>query len=157
MDRNTARIEIEKLLPLQQKGEKFPCPRCGHDRMHSDSVVLNALSRYATVYICEECGMDEAMRDMFGDPLPLEEWAMVATDTFEIRYEVECFGRILVITFDKAYKDLESEILEMLDDFYGEWHNSDDPIVECMCCEEYMMDRLSETYSIWDDWTVEEE
>ena len=33
------------------------------------------------VYICDECGMDEALRDMAGTPLPLAEWAMVRSFT----------------------------------------------------------------------------
>ncbi|HWP51661.1 MAG TPA: hypothetical protein VN626_08190 [Clostridia bacterium] len=36
--------------------------------------VRNALSRHANVYVCDECGMDEAMREYAGNPLPLEEW-----------------------------------------------------------------------------------
>ena len=39
-------------------GENF-CPRCGRmtvkDRLHT-----NALSRHATVYVCDACGTDEA-------------------------------------------------------------------------------------------------
>jgi len=67
---------IEKLYPLQEKKMAFPCPRCGHDRMHVEHPVLNALSRYAEVYICEECGLDEALRDMARKPMPLNEWSL---------------------------------------------------------------------------------
>lgn len=71
---------VESLLEIQEGdggAAQFPCPRCGHSRM--DPVpVRNALSRRANVYICSECGMDEAMRDMAGKPpLPLPEWGMV--------------------------------------------------------------------------------
>jgi len=31
----------------------------------------NAFSRYIDVYVCSECGIDEALRDMRKDPLPL--------------------------------------------------------------------------------------
>ena len=48
------------------------CPRCG-SKMRPDKV-LNSLSRYAGVYICNDCGMDEAMLDMAKAPLPFEEW-----------------------------------------------------------------------------------
>ena len=71
-----ARAFIESLKPLQDAGLRFPCPRCGYDRMHTEKPVRNALSRYATVYVCEVCGMDEAMRDMVGEKLPLTEWSM---------------------------------------------------------------------------------
>ncbi len=70
---------IESLMPLQEHGDSFPCPRCGHNSMHTDRVTLNALSRYAHVYICEVCGMDEAVRDMTGDPLPLSKWSMAVS------------------------------------------------------------------------------
>lgn len=71
---------IESLQGLQEnppRAHSFPCPRCGHDRM-DEKPVRNALSRYASVYICDQCGTDEALRDMRGDVLPLNEWAMVA-------------------------------------------------------------------------------
>lgn len=72
---------IESLLPMQENpspdGHLFPCPRCGRDRMNC-AAVRNSLSRRANVYICNECGMDEAMLDMAGmPPLPLNEWGMV--------------------------------------------------------------------------------
>ena len=42
---------LDSLKSLQDKGHKFPCPRCGHDRM-AEKPVHNSLSRYAEVYIC---------------------------------------------------------------------------------------------------------
>ena len=67
---------IESLMPMQERGERFPCPRCGYNRMN-ENPVRNALSRRARVYICDECGMDEALRDMtHTEPLPLNEWSM---------------------------------------------------------------------------------
>ena len=68
-----------------------------------------------------------------------------------IEYDVVCFERTLKITFPKKYEgreELKSEILKMLDDYYDEWQNSD----ECMCLEEYMVERLSETYAMWEEW-----
>lgn len=74
-----AKTLIESLLPLQESpiGDYvFPCPRCGHDRMNPVAV-RNSLSRRANVYICAQCGMDEAMLDMAGKPpLPLNQWSM---------------------------------------------------------------------------------
>lgn len=71
---------IESLMKLQEDNTSnyvFPCPRCGHDRMDIKPV-RNALSRRANVYICNSCGMEEALLDAAGkDPLPLNEWAMV--------------------------------------------------------------------------------
>lgn len=50
------------------------CPRCGSSmkpRLHT-----NAMSRQLPgVYVCDACGMDEALRDFARYPLPLEEWS----------------------------------------------------------------------------------
>lgn len=79
-----------------------------------------------------------------------------------IEYYVNCFERILKITFPDGYEHLKEEILEMLEDFYYEWHdaeNIEDPeeraYVMDACLEEYMMDRLSETYNMWEEWDTE--
>lgn len=74
-----ARKMLEQLGSLQEKGQAvgLPCPRCGQDRM-LPKPVQNALSRRAKVYICPECGMAEALRDMAGaEPFPLNQWSMV--------------------------------------------------------------------------------
>ena len=66
------RIE-KRLLDLkarQDNGEHMPCPRCGRDSM-KDPVYTNALSRHADVYVCDECGISEALLDMMQNPLPL--------------------------------------------------------------------------------------
>lgn len=76
MDTYKAKKLVEELLPMQEKGAEFPCPRCGRNNMHTDRPVLNTLSRHAKVYVCEECGIDEALRDMSGSPLPINQWAM---------------------------------------------------------------------------------
>lgn len=50
------------------------CPRCGSSmkpRLHT-----NAMSRQlAGVYVCDDCGMDEALREFARYPMPLEEWS----------------------------------------------------------------------------------
>lgn len=76
MTEQEAKQRIEQLKSLQERGENFPCPRCGHYRM-DEKPVRNALSRHADVYICNQCGTDEAIRDMIKTVLPLTEWAMV--------------------------------------------------------------------------------
>lgn len=71
---------IETLRPMQEDETSdyiFPCPRCGHERMDKKPV-RNALSRRADVYICNECGREEAILDALGkEPLPLNQWGMV--------------------------------------------------------------------------------
>ena len=53
------------------------CLRCGSPL--AAHLMVNALSRYADVQICEACGMDEALRDAAHTPLPLAEWDAVWT------------------------------------------------------------------------------
>lgn len=72
---------IESIFPSQEqedmeKGVR-PCPRCGKYTMDHPAV-KNALSRRVHVYICNQCGTEEALLDAMGsDPLPLDEWALV--------------------------------------------------------------------------------
>lgn len=55
------------------------CPRCGEKRMNV-RLGRNALSRQADVQICDECGMDEALREMPpGNTLPLEDWHIICS------------------------------------------------------------------------------
>ncbi|MEG1894664.1 MAG: hypothetical protein RR162_00390 [Oscillospiraceae bacterium] len=74
---SSAKRLVENLKHMQEKqgADYFPCPRCGNNRMNSN-LCHNALSRYASVYVCSECGTDEALRDMTGEVLPLNEWGM---------------------------------------------------------------------------------
>ena len=65
---------IEQMKEIQKAGGLI-CPRCW--RMSMDNVLLhNALSRVADVYVCPDCGMDEALRDFGRIPLPVEEWVL---------------------------------------------------------------------------------
>ena len=59
----------------QASGKKLPCPRCGRATMKKD-LCTNALSRHAQgVYICDACGISEAVLDYLQGPLPLGLWA----------------------------------------------------------------------------------
>ena len=72
---------IEEWKPLQEAHASLPCPRCGRYHMDAEHPVRNALSRYANVYICEYCGIDEAMMDYLGmEPIPFNQWAMARSD-----------------------------------------------------------------------------
>ena len=59
----------DKLLFTPEAEQPPLCLRCGQPLDHR--LVINALSRYADVHICEACGMDEALRDANRCPLPL--------------------------------------------------------------------------------------
>lgn len=82
----TAKLLIERFAEKQQGGH-FACPRCGKMAMNAESVTHNALSRRATVYVCDACGMQEALEDMMDSRTPLTEWA-IAQDAEAWRMKV---------------------------------------------------------------------
>ena len=70
------------ILRMFAEMEYFPhmqellCPRCGEMKMRSKPAT-NARSRHFEIYICSECGTDEALRDYNKNVLPLLEWDAV--------------------------------------------------------------------------------
>ncbi len=72
-DEERQRILAEMKLK-QAKCERMPCPRCGRDAM-DENPMRNALSRYADVFICNSCGLNEAALAVMNNPLPLSQWA----------------------------------------------------------------------------------
>jgi len=74
---------ITKFAEVQRAGF-FPCPRCGKYCM-SDDPIRNALSRHASIQICDACGTDEAIRDFTREVLPLSEWAIYKNPGVYIR------------------------------------------------------------------------
>lgn len=75
VEATTAAKKAVDNFAARQKDGVHLCPRCGRMTV-KDRLVTNALSRHVHVYICDECGMDEAMRDLLGKDLPLMEWAI---------------------------------------------------------------------------------
>jgi hypothetical protein len=74
---NNHKSEIEMLTVLQNENKLMPCPRCGKSWLKLP-LAHNAWSRYTDVYICVDCGLDEALRDAYGkEPLPFEKWAVM--------------------------------------------------------------------------------
>lgn len=70
---------LKGLGTMQHQGHAagLPCPRCGQHTM-STIMAHNALSRFIDVYICDLCGMEEALMEASGQPaLPLNQWSMV--------------------------------------------------------------------------------
>ena len=63
------------LKAKQDAGAKMACPRCGRNTLKTP-LSHNALSRYADLYVCEECGYTEGMLAMMRNPLPLEQWSV---------------------------------------------------------------------------------
>lgn len=72
-DRSKAIIEQ---FAEKQRGGHFACPRCGRMTMNAESVTRNALSRRIDVYVCDACGMQEALEDMVDSISPLSSWAI---------------------------------------------------------------------------------
>lgn len=70
-----ARTLIGRFAEKQQGGH-FACPRCGRMAMNSDAK-HNALSRRANVYVCDTCGLQEALEDMVDSISSLTSWAVV--------------------------------------------------------------------------------
>lgn len=71
-----ARILISEFAKKQRDGH-YACPRCGMMTMDAKSVTRNALSRRADVYICDTCGIQEAIEDMTDGRTPLTKWEIV--------------------------------------------------------------------------------
>ena len=71
---SAAKAAIDAFASKQTDGAHF-CPRCGRFTV-KEQLSSNALNRCAQVYICDDCGLDEAIRAMKGDELLLEDWAV---------------------------------------------------------------------------------
>lgn len=54
---------IKNWSKAQKAGAVLPCPRCGKMKI-KENVDENALSRRAEIYICDSCGIEEAMEDI---------------------------------------------------------------------------------------------
>ena len=55
------RTQIEIWYEAQKEGRILPCPRCGGE-MDSE-LAHNAFSRREEIYVCDKCGMNEAIED----------------------------------------------------------------------------------------------
>lgn len=95
---------LADLKARQLAGEDMPCPRCGRKTMKA-AIHTNALSRHADIYICDQCGTDEAMLDFMRNPLPIEDWACVQKrfddfmpDTIEEHMDVIAHNHIPFLT-----------------------------------------------------------
>lgn len=108
----------EQLLDLKTRqlaGECLPCPRCGS--MMDTPATHNALSRHADVFVCDDCGVSEAMLDLMRNPLPLHQWVF-----FQGGRPISNFktmpGEIVLIR-------LQKEQVPYLMDLYRRWLDAD--------------------------------
>ena len=72
---------VKNYFMWQKAGEILPCPRCGD--IMKPTLLRNALSRRADIYVCSRCGIREALEDMCkaNNPdfvkLPIENWSFM--------------------------------------------------------------------------------
>ena len=71
---NYSETILADLKARQLAGEHMKCPRCGLSTM-KPSIHTNALSRHADIYVCDGCGMEEAVLAFTNAPLPIHCWA----------------------------------------------------------------------------------
>ena len=82
------KTRIEKWYEAQKEGRILPCPRCGGE-MDSE-LAHNAFSRREEIYVCDKCGMNEAIEDSCNavNPefvkLPTSDWYMNLIDKREM-------------------------------------------------------------------------
>ena len=79
----------KRLLHLkarQDAGEQMLCPRCGRNTIKAP-LAHNALSRYADLYVCDDCGQAKAMLDMKQTPVPLKQWAAMQENQTQLDLE----------------------------------------------------------------------
>lgn len=76
LDEQQAKAALEWFAKVQTA--QITCPRCGKVTM-KDPIHTNALSRFADVYVCDMCGMAEALISHAGQPPKLRNWAFIET------------------------------------------------------------------------------
>lgn len=69
-----AKAALERFGKMQTA--RITCPRCGKPAM-KDPIHANALSRFADVYVCDMCGMAEALTALTGASPQLRNWAII--------------------------------------------------------------------------------
>lgn len=78
-----------------------PCLRCG--KPLNQKLAVNAVSRHADIYICEECGTDEALREAIDEPLPLREWHAVTSERIG-QFSLEDVALVPFCTFEHIFE-----------------------------------------------------
>ena len=89
------------------------CLRCGSPL--AAHLMVNALSRYADVQICEACGMDEALRDAAHTPLPLAEWDAVKSGHLKKSAEKSTCYLVQNCTFSEVFKHTYKPPMQLIE------------------------------------------
>lgn len=93
--------EIFERLKAEQKEKALAiCPRCGKPKMRPVPA-HNSFSRHVDIYICPDCGTDEAFRDFHREPMRLTRWHAVCE---------EMKGKTF-LDFLRGKKELECELI----------------------------------------------
>lgn len=61
-----------------------------------------------------------------------------------IEYDVVCFERTLKIELNDKYEHMRESLLKSLDEYYTEWHSTD----QDNCLEEFMVYKMLDEYKI---------
>ena len=89
------------------------CLRCGSPL--AAHLMVNALSRYADVQICEACGMDEALRDAAHTPLPLAEWDAVKSGHLKKSVAKSTCYLVQTCTFSEVFKHTYKPPMQLIE------------------------------------------
>ena len=89
------------------------CLRCGSPL--AAHLMVNALSRYADVQICEACGMDEALRDAAHTPLPRAEWDAVKSGHLKKSAEKSTCYLVQNCTFSEVFKHTYKPPMQLIE------------------------------------------
>lgn len=76
------------------------CLRCG--KPLNRCMAVNTLSRRADVYICQECGSEEAMLDALGEPDSLLDWHVVTSEQIGL-FSLESVTLVPVCAFEQIF------------------------------------------------------
>lgn len=72
--RQTAKQKVMRFAEEQRRGRhRDVCPRCGEKDMY-EPYTRNALSRFAEIYVCSDCGQEEAILDFSGQKNKFSDW-----------------------------------------------------------------------------------
>ena len=97
----------------EERLERPRCLRCG--RLLRPKLQQNAHSRYADIYICERCGVDEALRDASGSPLPFDAWYAVRY----LRMKKVCYEKECWLTPNRPLSRTKDKLCSVTVEYYG--------------------------------------
>ena len=107
----TAWRKDKKLYADGDAAEPPRCLRCGAPL--AAHLMVNALSRYADVQICEACGMDEALRDAAHAPLPLTEWDAVKRGRLPASEKGRVCYLDTICTFEEVFRHTDTPPMQL--------------------------------------------